>query len=93
MESFIESVIPDSVLDRERVDIGKERDEESTLKELKEIALRNKVFKSYIGQGHYNTITPGVVSRNVLESPGWYTSYTPYPVSYTHLTLPTKRIV
>ena len=78
MESFIESVIPDSVLDRERVDIGKERDEESTLKELKKIALRNKVFKSYIGQGHYNTITPGVVSRNVLENPGWYTSYTPY---------------
>jgi len=78
MESFIDAVIPSNILDKEKVDIGKENDEENTLKELREIALKNKVFKSFIGQGHYSTITPKVILRNVFENPGWYTSYTPY---------------
>ena len=48
------------------------------LEELKAIASKNKVFKSFIGQGHYNNFTPSVILRNVFENPGWYTSYTPY---------------
>ncbi|HMJ48660.1 MAG TPA: aminomethyl-transferring glycine dehydrogenase, partial [Ferruginibacter sp.] len=48
------------------------------LRELKEIASMNKVFKSYIGQGYYNTIVPSVILRTVFENPGWYTQYTPY---------------
>ncbi|HEY4150169.1 MAG TPA: aminomethyl-transferring glycine dehydrogenase, partial [Chitinophagaceae bacterium] len=48
------------------------------LQELKKVAARNKVFKNYIGQGYYGTITPSVILRNVFENPGWYTQYTPY---------------
>jgi glycine dehydrogenase len=48
------------------------------LQELRQIAAKNKVFKNYIGQGYYGTITPSVIQRNVFENPGWYTQYTPY---------------
>src|SRR5690606_19388247 len=52
--------------------------EAAALAELKAIARRNQVFKSFIGQGYYGTWTPAVILRNVLENPAWYTAYTPY---------------
>ena len=48
------------------------------LAELKAIASQNQVFRSFIGMGYYDCITPPVIQRNVLENPGWYTQYTPY---------------
>jgi glycine dehydrogenase len=52
--------------------------ESAALGELRAIATENKVFRSFIGQGYYDTFTPPVIQRNILESPGWYTAYTPY---------------
>src|SRR5690625_5358589 len=52
--------------------------EHQALAELKAIASKNKIFKSYIGMGYYDTLPPPVIVRNVLENPGWYTAYTPY---------------
>ena len=78
MDEFIDAVVPTNILKRDNIEIGEERTEEEVLAELKEIASKNKVYKSFIGQGHYNTHTPKVILRNVFENPGWYTSYTPY---------------
>jgi glycine dehydrogenase len=78
MDEFINTVVPSNILEKNRVEIGEEKTEEEALEELKKIAKQNKIYKNYIGQGHYNTHTPKVILRNVFENPGWYTSYTPY---------------
>ena len=78
MDEFIEAVIPSNILEKKNISIGEQRTEEEVLEELRNIAKKNKVYKSFIGQGHYNTHTPKVILRNVFENPGWYTSYTPY---------------
>ena len=78
MDEFIESVVPSNILEKEKINLGEEKTEQEALAELEIIAKQNKVYKSYIGQGHYNTHTPKVILRNVFENPGWYTSYTPY---------------
>ena len=78
MDEFIEAVIPSNILEKKNISIGEQRTEEEVLEELRNIATKNKVYKSFIGQGHYNTHTPKVILRNVFENPCWYTSYTPY---------------
>ena len=52
--------------------------ETAALERLRVIAAKNRVMKSFIGQGYYGTHTPGVIARNILENPAWYTAYTPY---------------
>ena len=52
--------------------------ENDALKKLKLLSKRNEIYRNFIGMGYYNTITPNVILRNILENPGWYTSYTPY---------------
>jgi len=78
MVSFIESLVPEGILSNEPLNLDNQKSEKEALEILKEISNNNKIFKSYIGQGYFNTLTPNVIQRNVFENPGWYTSYTPY---------------
>jgi len=78
MSEFINNVIPDSIAFNSSLNVGDGVGEREALKILKSYASKNKVFKSYLGNGYHGTITPGVIKRNILENPGWYTQYTPY---------------
>jgi glycine dehydrogenase len=78
LEAFVESVVPASIYRRSPLDLPKAASEPEALTELKQIASQNLAYRSFIGMGYYDTHTPGVISRNILENPGWYTQYTPY---------------
>ena len=78
IEELIDQTVPASIRLKKPLAIGSGINEYEYIKHLKGLASRNKIYKSYIGLGYYNTILPGVIQRNVLENPGWYTSYTPY---------------
>ncbi len=75
---LVDAVIPESIRRRGAMGIGEPRTEGEALSRLRAIAGKNHVFKTYIGQGYYETYTPGVVLRNVFQNPAWYTAYTPY---------------
>ena len=77
-DELIERSVPGSIRDTSDLGIGKGLNEFSYLNAIKVLAKKNKVFRSYIGNGYYGTITPTVIQRNILENPGWYTAYTPY---------------
>jgi glycine dehydrogenase len=76
--ALIEAVVPRSIQRDTPMVIAPGIGEAQALAELKTLASHNQVFKSYIGQGYYGTHTPGVILRNILENPAWYTAYTPY---------------
>ena len=76
--ALIEGIVPRSIARSRAMDIPQPVTEAEALKQLKAIAAKNKVFRNFIGQGYYGTFTPGVILRNVLENPAWYTAYTPY---------------
>ena len=75
---LIDGIVPRSIARSQRMDIPAAATEAAALSELKAMAAKNQIFKSYIGQGYYDTHTPGVILRNILENPAWYTAYTPY---------------
>ncbi|MDB5929101.1 MAG: glycine dehydrogenase [Polaromonas sp.] len=77
-QALIDSIVPRSIARSSAMAIPPPVTEAAALKQLKAMASKNKVFKSFIGQGYYGTYTPGVILRNVLENPAWYTAYTPY---------------
>ena len=76
--TLIDSIVPRSIARRTPMDLPHACTEADALAELKAIAGKNQVLRSFIGQGYYGTHTPGVILRNVLENPAWYTAYTPY---------------
>ena len=78
LEEFIQSIVPESILDKSSLNLPQALSESQAIKKLKEISKKNKAYKSFIGSGFYNCNVPNVIKRNVFESPGWYTSYTPY---------------
>ena len=78
IESLVNETIPKSILCNKSLNLGKKVSEYELSQISKKIAVKNKVFRSFIGQGYYGTIVPAVIQRNILENPGWYTQYTPY---------------
>ena len=78
LAQLIDKTVPPAIRMKGDLRIPEAMSEVEYLKHIKEISLQNKVFKNYIGQGYYDTITPSVILRNIFENPGWYTQYTPY---------------
>jgi glycine dehydrogenase len=78
LQQLTAQVVPEAIAMAEDLAIVDGCTEAQALAELREIASHNRVFKSFIGQGYYGTITPNVIQRNILENPAWYTAYTPY---------------
>ena len=78
LDELIDQTIPKDIRFPEPMSLPKALSEQEYAEEIATIASKNKVFASYIGMGWYDTITPAAIYRNVFESPGWYTSYTPY---------------
>jgi glycine dehydrogenase len=78
LDELIEQTVPDAIRLKKPLTLPTPLSEFEYLQELKTIANKNKVVRSYIGMGYYGTITPSVVLRNVFQNPGWYTQYTPY---------------
>ena len=76
--ALIEAVVPRSIARAQRLQLAEPVSEAQALAELRAVAAKNRVFRSYIGQGYHGTLTPAVILRNVLENPAWYTAYTPY---------------
>src|SRR5689334_3059286 len=78
LDDLIHQTIPESIRLKKPLELPAPANEFDALNELREIAKKNKVHRSFIGMGYYDTITPTVILRNILENPGWYTQYTPY---------------
>lgn len=78
VDELINQTVPSNIRLKEPLKVGAALTEFQYLKHLRALGKKNKVFRSYIGLGYYNTILPSVIQRNILENPGWYTAYTPY---------------
>src|SRR5688572_7931863 len=78
LEGLVEKTVPAQIRTKRPLNVPAARGEYELLNELRQVASRNKVFRSYLGMGYYDCITPPVIQRNILENSGWYTQYTPY---------------
>src|SRR5713226_7528414 len=78
LDALIDATVPASIRLKRPLDLPAGRSEHGLLQDLQQIAAKNQVFRSYLGMGYSDTVTPAVIQRNILENPGWYTQYTPY---------------
>jgi len=78
LDELIDQAVPQAIRNDGNLNLPAAESEYAALAKLKEIASQNQVFRSFIGMGYSDSITPGVIQRNILENPGWYTAYTPY---------------
>lgn len=78
LNQLIEETVPENIRLKKPLDLPAAQTEQEFLKNFKAITSQNKIYQSFIGAGYYGTFTPGVILRNILENPGWYTAYTPY---------------
>ncbi|HEU0302442.1 MAG TPA: hypothetical protein VFR37_23485, partial [Longimicrobium sp.] len=79
LDELVDATIPRDIRQEQRpLALGPERSEYELLQELRGMMAKNRVFRSYLGMGYHDCITPPVIQRNILENPGWYTQYTPY---------------
>ena len=78
LDELISKTVPEKILFTQDLDIGEPNSEYDALRKLKNLSKKNTIFSNFIGMGYYGTYTPNVIIRNILENPGWYTSYTPY---------------
>ena len=78
LDDLIDQTIPSAIRLQNPIELPEPLTERQYAEHISEIASKNKLFTSYIGQGWYDTITPAVIQRNIFENPSWYTSYTPY---------------
>lgn len=88
LDELIEQTIPQKIRLAKPLNLPAAKSEFDYLNTLKQTASKNKVFKSFIGKGYYDVIVPGVIQRNILENPGWYTQYTPYQAEIAQGRLP-----
>jgi glycine cleavage system P protein (glycine dehydrogenase) len=78
LQALSDATVPRDIQLRRALDLPPHRSEQAVLQELRNLAEENRIYRSFIGMGYYDCITPGVIQRNLLENPGWYTQYTPY---------------
>ena len=78
LKQLIKDTVPENILLKNELNMAHSLSESEALKKLKLIAQKNQTYRNFIGMGYYNCLTPHVILRNLLENPGWYTSYTPY---------------
>ena len=78
LDELIDKIVPENIRLKDKLDLPEGISEYEYLQRIRKIGSENKIFKTYIGTGYYNTIFPAVIQRNILENPNWYTSYTPY---------------
>lgn len=78
LAALIETTVPRSIANLKPLNLGPSRSESDALEDLRTLAKKNQLYRSFIGMGYYDTHTPNVILRNVLQNPSWYTAYTPY---------------